>query len=53
MDSPLPADPAALVEAYLRTLMIPDPAGARRFIAPGGEFGFTGAPPSTRSATAG
>jgi len=43
MDTSLPTDPAALVEAYLRTLMIPDPAGARRFIAPGVEIVFTGA----------
>ena len=37
--------PAELVETYLRTLMIPDPEGARRFIAPGLEITFTGARP--------
>lgn len=34
---------AQLVEHYLRILMIPDPEGARRFIAPGLEITFTGA----------
>jgi len=43
MDTSLPTDPAALVEDYLRILMIPDPAGARRFVAPGVEIVFTGA----------
>ena len=40
-----PADPAQLVETYLRILMVPDPAGARRFVAPGAEIVFTGARP--------
>jgi len=39
------SDPAAIVEEYLRTLMIPDPEGARRFIAPGLQIVFTGARP--------
>ena len=37
------SDPAAIVEEYLRTLMIPDPEGARRFIAPELQIVFTGA----------
>jgi len=41
----IPADPAQLVETYLRILMVPDPEGARRFIAPGAEIVFTGARP--------
>ncbi|QJR11869.1 hypothetical protein DSM104443_02952 [Usitatibacter rugosus] len=45
MPNDIPADPAKLVETYLRTLMIPDPVGARRFIAPGVEIVFTGARP--------
>jgi ketosteroid isomerase-like protein len=39
------ADPAQLVETYLRILMVPDPEGARRFVAPGAEIVFTGARP--------
>jgi hypothetical protein len=45
MTPDIPADPAQLVETYLRILMIPDPAGARRFVAPGAEITFTGARP--------
>ena len=33
---------AKIVEEYLRLLMIPDPAGARRYIAPELEIRFTG-----------
>jgi ketosteroid isomerase-like protein len=43
MTAELPDDPAQLVEAYLRTLMIPDPEGARRYIGPSLEIVFTGA----------
>jgi ketosteroid isomerase-like protein len=43
MPTEIPRDPAALVEAYLRTLMIPDPEGALRFIGPGLAITFTGA----------
>jgi ketosteroid isomerase-like protein len=43
MKPDVPSDPAAIVEAYLRTLMIPDPEGARRFTAPGMQIVFTGA----------
>lgn len=37
-----PPMPAALVDEYLRLLMIPDPDAARRFVAPGLQIGFTG-----------
>jgi hypothetical protein len=37
-----PATPAALVDEYLRLLMIPDPDAARRFVAPGLRIRFTG-----------
>lgn len=45
--SPAPAlpstlSPAAVVDEFLRLLMIPDPAGARRFVAPGLRIRFTG-----------
>ena len=36
------ADAAAVVDAYLATLMIPDPEGARRYVAPDLEIRFTG-----------
>ena len=35
-------DAAALVDEYLRILMIPDPAGARRFVSPRLRIRFTG-----------
>ncbi len=35
-------DPAALVDEYLRLLMIPDPEAARRFVAPELRIRFTG-----------
>lgn len=35
-------EPAAVVDEYLRILMIPDPAGAMRFVAPGLRIRFTG-----------
>ncbi|MFL9923169.1 nuclear transport factor 2 family protein [Herbaspirillum lusitanum] len=41
----LPYDPAALVDEYLRILMIPDPDGARRFVAPDLQIRFTGGRP--------
>ena len=34
--------PAQVVDEYLRILMIPDPDGARRFVAPGLRIRFTG-----------
>ncbi|MBL0918489.1 MAG: nuclear transport factor 2 family protein [Hydrogenophaga sp.] len=34
--------PAQIVDEYLRILMIPDPGGARRFVAPGLRITFTG-----------
>lgn len=37
-----PPTPAALVDEYLRLLMIPDPDAARRFVAPGLQIRFTG-----------
>ena len=40
-DTPAPS-PAAVVDEYLRLLMIPDPASARRFVAPGLRIRFTG-----------
>lgn len=45
MPNDIPRDPAKLVEAYLRTIMIPDPEGARRFVDPALEIVFTGARP--------
>ncbi|NUU04361.1 hypothetical protein [Herbaspirillum robiniae] len=38
----LPYDPAALVDEYLRVLMIPDPVAARRFVSPELKIRFTG-----------
>jgi hypothetical protein len=35
-------DPAGIVDEYLRILMVPDPAGAMRFVAPGLRIRFTG-----------
>ncbi len=35
-------DPAAIVEEFLRVLMIPDPGGARRFVSPDIRIRFTG-----------
>ena len=40
--SPAPLNPAAVVDEYLRLLMIPDPAAARRFVGPGLRIRFTG-----------
>lgn len=37
-----PATPAAIVDEYLRLLMIPDPNAARRFVAPDLQIRFTG-----------
>ena len=37
-----PIDAAGLVDEYLRILMIPDPANARRFVSPGLRIRFTG-----------
>ena len=37
-----PPTPAALVDEYLRLLMIPDPDAARRFVAPMLQIRFTG-----------
>ena len=37
-----PADPASIVEEYLRLHMIPDPDSARAYCAPGLEIRFTG-----------
>ena len=34
--------PAQVVDEFLRVIMIPDPAGARRFVAPGLRIRFTG-----------
>jgi ketosteroid isomerase-like protein len=36
------ANPAEIVNEYLRILMIPDPAGARAFVAPDLQIRFTG-----------
>jgi hypothetical protein len=42
-DTPNPhPTPAQVVDEYLRLLMIPDPAAARRFVAPGLQIRFTG-----------
>jgi len=38
----LPYDPAALVDQYLRMLMIPDPDGARQLVSPALKIRFTG-----------
>jgi hypothetical protein len=37
-----PTSPAAIVDEFLRLLMIPDPASARRFVAPDLQIRFTG-----------
>ncbi len=37
-----PTTPAAIVDEYLRLLMIPDPAAARRFVADDLQIRFTG-----------
>ncbi|MCW5655373.1 nuclear transport factor 2 family protein [Hydrogenophaga sp.] len=37
-----PSDPAGIVDEYLRILMIPDPKGAMRFVAPDLRIRFTG-----------
>lgn len=37
-----PATPAAVVDEYLRLLMIPEPVSASRFVAPGLRIRFTG-----------
>lgn len=37
-----PLTPAAIVDEYLRLLMIPDPAAARHFVAPDLQIRFTG-----------
>jgi hypothetical protein len=42
MHDPTPAAPAAIVDEYLRLLMIPDAAAARRFVAPQLQIRFTG-----------
>ncbi|HEY9096904.1 MAG TPA: nuclear transport factor 2 family protein [Hydrogenophaga sp.] len=42
-DSPQATTPAQIVNEYLRLLMIPDPAAARQFVAPGLRIRFTGA----------
>lgn len=46
MSEPAPAatatTPAAIVDEYLRLLMIPDPDAARRFVAPDLQIRFTG-----------
>ncbi len=42
MDHPTALSPAAVVDEYLRLLMIPDPDAARRWIAPGLQIRFTG-----------
>jgi hypothetical protein len=41
-DDPTALSSAAVVDEYLRLLMIPDPAAARRYIAPGLRIRFTG-----------
>ena len=38
----MPFDPAAIVDEYLRLLMIPDPDAARRFVGPDLKIRFTG-----------
>jgi hypothetical protein len=37
-----PLSPSDIVDEFLRTIMVPDPAGARRFTAPGLAIRFTG-----------
>lgn len=38
----MPTDPAEIVAEYLRHLMVPDPAAARRYVAPDLAIRFTG-----------
>jgi hypothetical protein len=42
MPDALNPSPAAIVDAYLRLLMVPDPDAARRFVAPDLQIRFTG-----------
>jgi hypothetical protein len=39
---PAPTTPAEVVDTFLRLIMVPDPAAARRFVAPGLRIRFTG-----------
>lgn len=39
---PIPATPGAVVDEFLRLIMIPDPVAARRYCAPGLRITFTG-----------
>ncbi len=49
-DAPRPTDPAAVVDEFLRLVMIPDPAAASRFTAPDIRIRFTGNRAMTRPA---
>ena len=40
--TPDPTTPGAVVDEFLRLIMIPDPVAARRFVAPGLRIRFTG-----------
>jgi len=48
--TPTPTDPAAVVDEFLRLVMIPDPASASRYTAPDIRIRFTGNRPMTRPA---
>jgi hypothetical protein len=41
-DTPAPTTAAAVVDEFLRLIMIPDPVAARRYVAPGLQIRFTG-----------
>lgn len=45
LTQPSPQTPAAIVDDYLRLLMLPDPVAARRFVAPDLQIRFTGGRP--------
>lgn len=49
-DAPPPTDPAAVVDEFLRLVMIPDPASASRYTAPDIRIRFTGNRAMTRPA---
>ena len=47
-DAPAITDPAAVVDEFLRLVMIPDPASASRYTAPNIRIRFTGNRPMTQ-----
>jgi hypothetical protein len=48
LPAPPALEPGALIDEYLRILMIPDPAGVRHFVSPELKIRFTGNRPMTQ-----